>query len=186
MNTPIPELTKSAEPQNPKKQWGTTDLDRFMRYVRVTDTCWLWTGSSYTQFGARTYGQFYLAGRRTSAHRASYILHRGAIPDGLDILHSCDVKACVNPDHLRPGTHQENIREAFDKLPAGHFAGENNGRARLTWDDVHAIRSIGGRTIDLARRYGVLPQQISNIKHGRKWPESSCPVHGAEKAEVAA
>lgn len=49
------------------------------------------------------------------AHRLSYELHKGPIPDGLQILHSCDVKNCINPDHLRVGTHSENMAEAADR-----------------------------------------------------------------------
>lgn len=115
-----------------------------------------------------------LNGIRTGAHRHAYMLWKGAIPDGLDVLHSCDVKQCVNPEHLRVGTHQENIREAFAKLPPGHFAGERNGHARLTWDDVRAIRAAQGKTraVELARRYGVSDVHIRLIWRGVKWPES--------------
>jgi hypothetical protein len=152
---------------------------RLHRRIQITPTCWLWTGSRSTQFGRPTYGQFMLAGRRMGAHVASYILHVGPVPDGLDILHSCDVKHCVNPAHLRPGTHTENIREAFAKLPAGHFAGENNGRNRLTWNDVRAIRAAaakGARQADLAAQYGVAQAHISQIVHGKRWRPETEPV----------
>ncbi|APX88661.1 hypothetical protein BV394_02040 [Brevirhabdus pacifica] len=54
-------------------------------------------------------------GSVVSAHRFSYELHKGTIPDGLEILHSCDVKHCVNPDHLRAGSHAENMAEAAER-----------------------------------------------------------------------
>lgn len=160
---------------------------RLHKYVRITPTCWIWTGTFYTQSGKRTYGQVILEGRRMGAHRASYLLHVGPVPDGLDVLHSCDVKACVNPAHLRPGTHGENIREAFAKLPDDHFSGERNGHARLTWDQVHAIRAerkAGASQTELGRKYGVHQVQISQIVRGKRWPESKCPVH--RRVEVAA
>lgn len=169
----------------------TADRDhrRFHKYVQITPTCWLWIGTFYTQFGKHTYGQIWLKDRRIGAHRASYILHVGPVPDGLDILHSCDVKACVNPAHLRPGTHAENIREAFAKLPADHFSGENAGNARLTWNIVHSIRTAvaaGASQKSQADLYGVVPVQISNIIRGKRWPESKCPIHGTVAAERAA
>lgn len=161
---------------------------RFHKYVVITPDCWLWKGSFSTHFGKATYGQMMVAGERMGAHRASYILHVGPVPDGLDVLHSCDVKACVNPAHLRPGTHTENIREAFAKLPADYFKGENASHKTLTWEQVHAIRAAaanGARPTDLARKYGVAQPNISAIVHGRRWDERYCPVHGVSAAEVA-
>jgi hypothetical protein len=163
------------------------DHRRIHKYIEITPTCWLWHGTFSTQFGKPTYGQVWLGDRKIGAHRASYILHVGPVPDGLDVLHSCDVKACVNPAHLRPGTHTENIREAFAKLPADHFSGERNGNARLTWDDVHEIRAtpkVYGYQPILAKQYGVTQAAISQILAGRKWPESKCPLHA--RTDVAA
>jgi predicted DNA-binding protein (UPF0251 family) len=63
----------------------------------------------------------------------------------------------------------------------GVCAGENNGRARLTWDDVHAIRAArreGWSQPDLALRYEVSQVQISHILRGTRWPEAKCPIHG--------
>jgi hypothetical protein len=152
------------------------DHCRFHKYVVIMKTtdCWLWTGTFYTQFRRPTYGQAWLHGQRMGAHRMSYLLHVGPVPDDLDILHSCDIKACVNPAHLRPGTHAENIQEAFAKLPVGHFAGERNGRARLNWSQVHEIRhriARGERYVDLAPIFGVSPTQIGQIARNKRWIE---------------
>lgn len=157
------------------------------RYYRVDPSgCWIWTGSRYTQFGKPTYGQTSYNGKRMGAHKASYLVHVGPIPEGLDVMHSCNVKACVNPAHLSTGTRSQNLLDGFAAHP-GVCAGENNGRARLTWDDVHAIRAAGkAGTLqrELAARYGVTQAQISQILRGSRWPESKCPVHG--RVEVAA
>lgn len=157
---------------------------RFLKYVQITPTCWLWTGTFYTQFGKPTYGQFWFNGRRMGAHVVSYLMHAGPIPTGLDCMHSCDTKACVNPAHLSPGTRTQNLLDFFAAHP-GVCAGENNGRARLTWDDVHAIRAAlknGAKQPELARIYGVHQVQISHIARGTRWPESSCALHSAEAA----
>lgn len=86
---------------------------RFLRsYKACQDTgCWLWDGSKYPN----GYGWIKVFGRPVSAHRFSYELHNGPIPEGMEILHSCDTKNCVNPDHLRAGTHEENMAEAASR-----------------------------------------------------------------------
>ena len=92
---------------------------RFLRgCTQCPDTgCWLWEGTKY-QNG---YGWLKAFGKVISAHRFSYELHKGPIPEGMAILHSCDVKHCVNPDHLRAGTHAENMAEASARglMPKG-------------------------------------------------------------------
>lgn len=81
-------------------------------YVEDAATgCWEWTGHKY----ASGYGVLKVFGKDVSAHRYSYELHKGPIPEGMSILHSCDNKVCINPDHLRVGTHQENIAEAWER-----------------------------------------------------------------------
>jgi len=135
-----------------------------------------------------TYGQMTYRGKRMGAHRASFLMHGGTVPDGFDVMHWCDVKPCVRPDHLSAGTRTENLLDGFAS-PAnrGVCAGENNGRARLTWDDVHAIRAARGLNQPaLAALYGVSQVQISHILRGTRWPESTCPIHGTVKEEAAA
>lgn len=86
---------------------------RFLKSYKTNETsgCWIWTGAKY-QNG---YGWIKAFGKVVSAHRFSYELYKGPIPDGMHILHSCDIKDCVNPDHLRSGTHAENMIEAHER-----------------------------------------------------------------------
>jgi hypothetical protein len=86
---------------------------RFLRGYEEDDStgCWIWGGSKYPN----GYGWLKVFGKPVSVHRFSYELHKGPIPDGLEILHLCDVKDCVNPDHLRTGTHAENMKEASER-----------------------------------------------------------------------
>ena len=175
-----------------------TDEERFWSHVDKNGPvnerrpelgpCWVWTGSvqGTPDKAGVSYGQMTYRGKRMGAHRASFLLHGGTVEAGLDVMHACDHKICVRPDHLSAGTRSENLIDGF-QAPAnqGVCAGENNGRARLTWDDVHAIRvarKAGASQPDLARRYGVSQVQISHIVRGSRWPESKCPLHAREAA----
>ena len=108
---------------------------RFWAKVNKTDTCWMWVA----YIGQQGYGKFRFNGRSTTAHRVSYEIHNGPIPNKLHVCHSCDVKQCVNPDHLWLGTAKDNMADRDAKgrggkntnskkthCKSGHpFAGEN-------------------------------------------------------------
>lgn len=85
---------------------------RFWSKVDKTDGCWLWAGA-HDRYG---YGQVRLASRLQLAHRVAFELTVGPIPDGLELDHLCRVRTCVNPSHLEPVTHKENLHRAL-RLP---------------------------------------------------------------------
>ena len=109
--------------------WGATLTERFWDKVRVTDSCWEWTGARVAG-----YGEFWLDGRVQRAHRVAYEALVGPIPDGLQIDHLCRVRSCVNPAHLEPVTLAENVRRGNGGLhnrvkthcPHGHAYDEMN------------------------------------------------------------
>lgn len=136
--------------------------------------CWNWT--AYKDLEG--YGTFWIAGRMQLAHRVAYQLYVGAIPEGLCICHVCDNPACINPSHLFPGTHTDNMRDCNNKgrgRPKCNWpdsSGEKHGRSKLTEEDIRTIRMMcasGSRQADLAREFGVTPGNISKIVCGRNW-----------------
>jgi hypothetical protein len=146
-------------------------------HVPELGNCWIWTGAT----GYWGYGRLSLNKRWSTAHRMSFELAYGAIPEGKFILHRCDTPACVRPDHLRLGTPQENTRDMYEKGRAG-FAGpkgEDNSHAKLTEQEVIAIRQRFARG-ELIRRlaveYQVTVSTLSNIVNGRTWKHVGGPT----------
>ena len=105
-----------------------------------------------------------------AAHRVSYELCVGLIPDGLLVLHHCDNPPCVNPAHLFLGTQRDNIRDMIEK--GRKRQGERNGRSKLNHDDVRAIRiacANGESKASVSRRYPVNVSVIKKIIYGVIW-----------------
>lgn len=85
---------------------------RFIEKVDVADgdACWKWTAAVRGNSG---YGAFKIGGRLESAHVISYRLYKGDYPAGLDVMHSCDNRLCVNPNHLSVGTRSQNMKDCY-------------------------------------------------------------------------
>lgn len=146
-------------------------LHRFMAKVVADQSgCWKWHGAIQRATG---YGRFGISSRDvTYAHRAAYRLFVGEIPAGMYVCHKCDVRDCVNPDHLFIGTPADNMRDASIKgrikLPAASQAlkGELQPMAKLSNADVVAIRKSHKRNVDLASEYSVSQATISLARRG--------------------
>jgi hypothetical protein len=103
---------------------------RFWAKVTVGEKgeCWLWTGAKH-KFG---YGVVSLSRKAVTAHRVSYALANGGIPDGAQILHRCDVPGCCNPSHLYAGTPQQNIDDMHNRGRANHPKHGPETRAKIS------------------------------------------------------
>lgn len=143
-----------------------TPRDRFLRKITINPTtgCWEWHGA----WGWGGYGVFKL-GKMQTSHRASYQIFKGEIPKGLWVLHKCDVRKCVNPDHLFLGTCSDNTIDKLSKGRGYFTGGENNGQAKLTEENIREIRSSSLLQKELAEKFSVWPSAISRIKSGLRW-----------------
>ncbi len=131
--------------------------------------CWLWVAS----VNGDGYGHIGIGGGRVEkAHRAAWLLYRGRIPDGVQVLHRCDTPPCVNPDHLFLGSNADNIKDKVSKGRQRSAPGESNGRAVITAPQAAEIRrrSARGETrTALAREFGVSLSTASRIARGELW-----------------
>jgi len=132
--------------------------------------CWLWTGG-WTDLD---YGVVPRIDGERVAHRISWRLHRGPIPDGMKVLHRCDVRACANPDHLFLGTQMDNIADmvAKGRHRGAPQHGESNAMSKLTERQVIEIRDLHSRGISqhrIAQRYGVAVMTINRAVRRHTW-----------------
>lgn len=136
-------------------------------YMPIPESgCWVWMGA-LAAFG---YGNIIDEnGKNMGAHRASYIFHKGQIPEGMCVLHRCDVPACINPSHLFLGTKKDNIHDMWGKNRDNHAKGERAATAKLTSKDVVEIRNSDLKNHELAKLYGVTDSAIHAIKNRVNW-----------------
>jgi hypothetical protein len=133
--------------------------------------CWLWSGGGL----ATGYGSLKVGRRMRLAHRVSYEVHRGPLLADMCVCHRCDTPACVNPDHLFLGTNADNSADMAAKGRGRSWdsAGERNPAAKLTADDVRAIRAslaAGAETkTAIGKRFGVSQQLVSAINSRQAW-----------------
>lgn len=130
--------------------------------------CWIWMGGlfshGYGQFNPKVSSQRY-------AHRWSWEHANGYIPKGMNVLHKCDVRCCVNPDHLFIGSQLDNVRDMDKKgrrvVSVKH--GEAHHNAKISQKQVIEIMASEETNVSIAARFGVKPSAISKIRNCRTW-----------------
>jgi hypothetical protein len=149
-------------------------IEAFHKSYTVDDNgCWNWSKSRWPNGG---YGVFYYDGGNR-AHRASWVIHNGPIPDGMVVCHTCDNPPCVNPAHLFVGTQADNVRDRHKKgrtvispkFSQVKLRGEEHVCAKLSDDKVRMIRSSTLSNQEFAALFGVTPQTIHAVRAGKTW-----------------
>lgn len=150
------------------------DISRFWSKVKIgsPDKCWEWKG----KLDAKGYGHFQIShinplGRdNPRAHRVSYYIHYGEIPNTLSVCHKCDNPSCVNPHHLFVGTYDDNNKDRARKGRSSH--GETHPKAVLTEEQailVMQMRHSGKSQREIGKSLGVSHVAIGNIFRGITW-----------------
>ncbi len=139
------------------------------------------------------YGAKWWRGATRKAHRVAYCQAHGLLPgdiEGVIIRHKCDNRACVNPDHLEPGSHADNMRDMVERRRSAR--GTRNSKAKLTTEQVAEIRrlfvpqSTEYGSVALSRLYGVSNSTINRIVRGLYWvaeAEMGLSMYSKEKVE---
>lgn len=166
------------------KQWPTQTLktitERFMSKVEKKESgCWMWTGSGLI----KGYGHMHCLLKHVTCHRLSWMINIGKIPDGLCVLHKCDNRRCVNPDHLFLGTNKDNQDDCRKKGRHAWLRGERLPLTKLTaaqaFEAKQRLKSESFRSI--ARDMGVHFDTIRAIKRGQSWAWLTSPNPSPEE-----
>ena len=142
------------------------EIERFWAKVNKTKSCWDWTAYIYHH----GYGSFKTKLGTKYAHRLSWTLHFGEIEEGKYVLHKCDNRACVNPDHLFLGTQAENLQDMANKKRSQ--IGIKHWNVKLSAFDILEIKRLsdsGLSSSEIAKKFPVNRRQISRVLSGERW-----------------
>lgn len=143
-------------------------------YPEPNTGCWIWG-----RYVAKTgYGEFWhpIKKRKVSAHRASYEIFKGPV-DGLCVLHTCDVRCCVNPDHLFLGTYKDNVSDMYMKNRQVIARGSMKANSKITEEIAVKIKkaycSGAGLQKEVAEMFGVSLSIVKQIISGKLWSHAN-------------
>lgn len=145
-------------------------VKRFLAKIGPSSSngCQIWMAAK----DAAGYGRFFIGENMIFAHRVSFILVNGSIPDGMVIMHLCNNPSCVNPDHLRCGTQLENIQQREQQNRGKRFYGEENKRSKLKNTDILNIRKMGMDGVSssiIALHFGINARSARRIIAKQRW-----------------
>lgn len=144
------------------------DISRLKSSMVISATgCWEWS-----KFRKNGYGVAGLNGRLEQAHRASWMVFKGEIPEDMQINHKCNNRPCINPDHLYIGDQLQNMKDMSDANRGKWHKGNDNAQSKLNDESVKEIKLMiesGATNRSIAAFFDVSQSCISQIKNGRTW-----------------
>lgn len=142
---------------------------RFWDKVKKTKKCWIWKAGKFNT----GYGSFRIRNHMLPAHRVSWLLVYGFIPKNQCVLHKCDVRECVNPNHLFLGTKVDNIRDMIHKGRDNKAIGEQNGFSKLNESQIKKIRKSykngNSSYAKLAKGFDISASTVGHIVNKQNW-----------------
>ena len=171
---PVISATVKFSPSDIARFWAKVDKngplpDQSNPHYSGLDRCWLWLGGVFV-YG---YGAFNARKISYRAHRVSWMVKNGQIPNETCVMHRCDKRLCVNPAHLQLGTIAENIADRGAKNRSARVIGGKNGLSKLNDRSALEIRTLcakGDQTYrSLAIKYGVSGSTIADVIHRKTW-----------------
>lgn len=152
--------------------------------------CWRWMGSEDRGYGVMQGRYEDGRYRHVRAHRLTYEVFNGEIPDGLNVCHSCDTPSCVNPEHLFAGTQSDNITDMYRKGRREITYGSANAWAKFTEDQIaEMLRYLlyGLQIAPVARTFGIAAATLSFARSGKRWKAVPRPViHSSHIKQLSA
>jgi hypothetical protein len=147
----------------PRGKARKAPLERVLVKTLITSTCWLWQGG----LDSEGYASIYVDGKAVRLHVFMYKQHKGEIPEGEVVRHTCDVRHCLNPDHLITGTQLQNVHDAIERGRAWHPVGEACHNTKLT-DSVCSLLKSDYQTglytqQQLSERYGINRRSVGQV-----------------------
>jgi hypothetical protein len=142
--------------------------------------CWEWTAAKM----GRGYGFIKVPGTRTQvgAHRLSYLIHEGIIPDGMSVCHVCDNPGCVRPTHLFLGSTKDNLQDMKQK--GRHLYGDRNSVSKLDDDKVRRIHQLSSKGVSqgrIGKLFGISQGTVFKILHGERWEHIYREIQAGQK-----
>ncbi len=153
--------------KNPQTRLETSKNYFFSHVIKNKNKCWEWTGPLRKGYGAMAYFR-----RSIGAHKFSWLISNGNIPEGLFVLHKCDTPTCTNPSHLWLGTPKENMEDMIQKKRDKKLKGTEIKNSKLTEDKVQEIKRMlreEKTPQEIVNHFNISLSSIYDIKDGRTW-----------------
>jgi NTP pyrophosphatase (non-canonical NTP hydrolase) len=141
--------------------------------VAGPDECWEWTARKIKSgYGSMKWPTINNPDAQMLGHRLSWMINVGPIPDGSMVLHKCDNKGCVNPNHLFLGNASDNVRDCIAKGRNNPVIGEKQWASKITRIEALHIRHSEDKLYEIAKKYGISKSSARSIKKGLTWKKS--------------